>query len=205
MIVYFFGVLFYLVALHFIKISFVLFVGQKMIKPGWFEHDHCGLALGYARNLQSRMSYVRCLICKRDIKVASRGITTFKEHCRRLRHHRLDCIVRLYRGLPLRRRDGTLMTTDESDECRTNLGGASGPYVETCPSLSVIEVFDLEGAGRPVWGKEQDDDAWPERTVHLFVCLVLDAIYRDCQFSSVTNLWEVLVASEAQHAFLFGA
>ena len=156
--------------------SFVVFVGQKVIKPVWFGHDYCGIALDYARNHQSRMSYVRCSICKRDIKVASRGITTFMEHCRRLRHHRLDCIVRLYRGLPLRRRDGTLMTTDESAEWRVNLGGVVVNFVVTCPALSVLEVFELEGAGRSVWGEETEDDAWRERTVRLFVCLVVDAL-----------------------------
>ena len=110
------------------------------------------------------------------------------EHCRGLRHHRLDCTVTLYRGLSLRRRDRTLMTTDESAECRVNLGGVTVPFVETCPALSVLEVFKLEGAGGPVWGEETEDDAWPERTVRLFVCLVVNALYRDCQFSSVTNL-----------------
>ena len=78
------------------------------------------------------------------------------------------------------------------------------PYVEQCPSLSVLKVFELELAGRPVWGENLDDDTWPERTVHLFVRLVLDAIYRDCQFVSVTSLWDVMVASEPQHATLFG-
>ena len=117
------------------------FAGRRVIKPGWFDHEYCGLAIGYARNHQSRMSYVRCLICKRDIKVGSRGITTFMEHCRGMRHHRQDCVVRLHRGLPLRRRDGTLMTTEESAECRASLEGVAVPFIETCPSLSVMEVL----------------------------------------------------------------
>ena len=77
--------------------------------------------------------------------------------------------------------------------------------METCPPLSVIEVFELEGPGRPVWSDEQEGDDWPERTVRLFVCFVVDVLYRDCQFTSVTNLWEVLVVSDPQHAVLFGA
>ena len=77
--------------------------------------------------------------------MGSRGITNFMEHCRGLRHHRLDCVIRLHRGLPLRRRDGTLMTNEESAECRVNLGGVTVPFIETCPSLSVLEVLELEG------------------------------------------------------------
>ena len=127
------------------------------------------------------------------------------EHCRGLRHHRQDCVVRLHRGLPLRRRDGTLMTSEESAECRTNLGGVAVPFIETCPSLSVLEVFEREGAGQSVWGEDEDGEDWPEKTVHLFVCLVVDALYRTCQFSEVSHLWEVLVVSDPQHAVLFGA
>ena len=175
-----------------------------MIKSWWFSHEYCGLALGYARSHQSRLSFVRCLLCKRDINVGSRGITTFMEHCRGLRHHRLDCLIRLFRDLPLRRRDGSLMSNEESVECRSSLGGAMVPFIETCPSFSVLEVFELEAAGRPVWGDEEEEDLLCEKTVHLFVCLVIDAIYRGCQFASVTSLWEVMVASEPQHASLFG-
>ena len=114
-------------------------------------------------------------------------------------------MIRLHRGLPLRRRDWTLMTSEESAECRVNLGGVAVPFMETCPPLSVLEVLELEGAERPVWGDEQEGEKYPERTVRLFVCFVVDALYRDCQFMSVTNLWEVLVASDSQHAVLFGA
>ena len=80
------------------------------------------------------------------------------------------------------------MKTEEASECRTRLGGVTVPYVEQCPSLSVLEVFELEQAGRSVWGEDLHDDNWPERTVHLFVCLVIDAVYRDCLFASVISL-----------------
>ena len=41
-------------------------------------------------------------------------------------------------------------------------------------------------------GEEQEEDALCEKTLHLLACMVIDAIYRDCQFAGVTNLWEVL-------------
>ena len=112
--------------------------------------------------------------------------------------------MRLYRSLALRGRDGTLLTTEEAAECRTRLGGVTVPYVEQFPALTFLEAFELELAGRPVWGEILHGDNWPERSTHLFVCLVLDAIYRDCQFVSVTRLWDVMVASEPQLALLFG-
>ena len=125
-----------------------MFSGRKIFKTGWFHHAYCGLALGYAKCHQSRVSYVRCLLCKQDVRIASRGITTFWEHCRGIRHHRLDCLIRLKRGLASRKRDGTLMSESEAEACAALLAGESIPVVEVCPNLSVLEVLRLEMEGR---------------------------------------------------------
>ena len=179
---------------------------RKILKPSWFDDAYCGLALGFAKDHQTRDSFVRCLLCKQDVRIASRGITTFFEHCRGLRHHRLDCLVRLRRGLALRKRDGTLMSESKSEACAAMLVGETVPIVESCPSVTVLEALQTEAAGRSVWGELRavDDDQHIE-SVRLFVCLVADAIYRDCNFSSVTHLWDLMVSSNSQHAVLFGA
>ena len=180
--------------------------GRNILKATWFNHAYCGLALGLAKDHLTRESYVRCLLCKQDVKVASRGITTFFEHCRGMRHHTLDCLVRLRRGLALRKRDGTLMSEAEADACAGMLSGESVPVVEKCPSVSIYEALQTEAAGGSVWGNQQgSDDVDQTESVRLFVCLVIDAIYRDCDFASVQHLWDLLVASNGQHSVLFGA
>ena len=183
-------------------VRFIL--GRKILKPSWFDHAYCGLALGFAKDHQTRDSFVRCLLCKQDVRIANRGITTFFEHCRGMRHHRLDCLVRLRRGLALRRRDDTLMSESESEACAAMLVGETVPIVESCPSVTVLEALQTEAAGRSMWGQLSavDDDQHIE-SVRLFVCLVADAIYRDCDFSSVTHLWDLMVSSDSQHAVLF--
>ena len=164
------------------------------------------MALGFAKDHRTRDSYVRCLLCKQDVKIASRGITTFWEHCRGIRHHRLDCLIRLRRGLALRKRDGTLMSEAESKMCVTSLAGEAVPAVELCPNLSVAEVLRAELDGRSAWGESQEaEDEMQTESVRLFVCLVIDAIYRDCNFTSVQHLWDLMVASNSQHSALFGA
>ena len=185
---------------------FVCLLGRKIIRSVWFEHAYCGLALGFAKEHQTRESYVRCLLCKQDVKIASRGITTFWEHCRGFRHHRLDCLIRLRRGLPLRKRDGTLMSVTESDRYVANLAGEMVPVVEVCPNMSVVEVLQAELNGRSVWGESQSIDGVVQtESVRLFVCLVVDAIYRDCNFTSIQHLWDLMVASNSQHSVLFGS
>ena len=183
-----------------------VFIRGKIIRSVWFEHAYCGLALGFAKEHRTRESYVRCLLCKQDVKIASRGITTFWEHCRGFRHHRLDCLIRLRRGLPLRKRDGTLMSVTESDRCVADLAGEMVPVVEVCPNMSVEEVLQTELNGRSVWGESQSIDGVVQtESVRLFVCLVVDAIYRDCNFTSIQHLWDLMVASISQHSVLFGS
>ena len=117
---------------------------------------YCGIALGYAKEHQTHASFVRCLLCKQEVRIASRGITTFWEHCGGIRQHRLDCLVRLRRGLALRKRDGTLMSESEADACAAMLAGENVPLVEACPNLSVIEALQTESEGRSMWGDVQE-------------------------------------------------
>ena len=139
------------------------------------------------------------------MKVASRGITTFMEHCRGVQHHRLDCLVRLRRGLALRDRDGNLMSTTDSANQAALLEGVTVPLVERCPDATPAEVFQLELDGKSVWDdQERDETDGLERTVRLFLCLVIDALYRDCDLVSVCGLWELMVATDAQHVTMFG-
>ena len=53
--------------------------------------------------------------------------------------------------------------------------------------------------------QQGSDDVDQTESVRLFVCLVIDAYYRDCDFASVQHLWDLLVASNGQHSVLFGA
>ena len=188
--------------------SFSLVIsGRKVLKATWFNHAYCGLALGFAKDHLTRdSSYVRCLLCKQDVKIASRGITTFYEHCRGVRHHRLDSLTRLRRGLPLRRRDGTLMSEAESAAFALTMAGESVPQVEVCPDTTVLEALQLEAEGGSMWrnGSDVSEDRQVE-SVRFFLCLVVDAMYRVCDFSSVRYLWDLIVASNRQHSSLFGA
>ena len=127
------------------------------------------------------------------------------EHCRGVQHHRLDCLVRLRRGLALRDRDGNLMSVSDSVAQSALLEGVSVPIVGRCPDVTPAEVFQMELAGKPVWEDlEQDESEGQERTVRLFLCLVIDALYRDCDLLSVCGLWELMVATDAQHLTMFG-
>ena len=90
---------------------------------------------------------MRCLLCRRDLKVGSRGILTYLEHCPGVIHHKLDCLVRLRRGLLLRRPTGAVMGVVEAEQMVEELRRLSVPDVEVCPALLVQDVFRIELGG----------------------------------------------------------
>ena len=98
------------------------------------------------------------------------------------------------------------MSESEADACAAMLAGENVPLVEICSNLSVLETLQIESEGRSVWGHAQDVDVDSHaESVRLFVCLVVDAICRDCNFISVRRLWDLMVTADSQHASLFGS
>ena len=175
------------------------------MKSSWFSHPLYGSALGFAKENSALEGYVRCLLCCRDIKVASRGITTFGEHCRSERHHKLDCQWRMQRGLRLRTRSGSLMPDDEEKMQKELLAGLSVPEFEKCPDFTAMEVLSMEAAGSSVWNQVSrvgEGDVVSSRT---FVCLLIDAVHRDGSSDSVASMWESLVSLNDKLIGLMGS
>ena len=163
------------------------------------------MSLGFARHHRSSEAYVRCLFCKCDLKVGSRGISTYLEHCRGVLHHKLDCLVRSRRGLFLRRRNGALMSASEAAAMEEELRGLSLPEVEVCPSFSVREVFAVEARGESIWDSGVPEVPDNERSLRLFLCFVLDALYRGGDVTSLTQLWDLVATTDVSyHCLLSG-
>ena len=148
---------------------------------------------------------MRCLVCRRDVKVVSRAFSAFAEHCRGVRHHRLDCLLRMQRDLPLRSQAGILLDSDDAEWQRELLAGMPVPEFETCPDLTVDEVLRIEATGSTIWSQISDREETRRRHVRLFVSMVIDTLSRDGDLSKVVNLWDSLVACDASYEDVLGA
>ena len=164
------------------------------IKATWFLHPYAGISLGFAREHQSSDAYVRCLLCRCDLKVSSRGVI----------HHKLDCLVRLRRGLLLRRPTGAVMRVAEAAQMVEELRGLSLPDVEVCPSLSVQDVFRIESGGGSIWSSTMQEVPDTERSLRMFLCVVVDALYRGGDVTDLTSLWDSLATTDVSYRSLFG-
>ena len=147
---------------------------------------------------------MRCLFCKCDLKVGSRDISTYLEHCREVIHHKLACLVRSRRGLILRRRTGALMGASEAAALEEELRGLSLPEVEVCPPFSVREVFAVEARADSIWDSGVSEVTDNERSLQLFLCFVLDALYRGGDVTSLTQLWDSVATIDVSYQSLLG-
>ena len=147
---------------------------------------------------------MRRLLCRRDLKVGSRGISTYLEHCRGVIHHRLDCLVRLRRGMLLRRPTGAVMGVLEAAQMVEELRGLSVPDVEVCPALSVPDVFRIESGGGSIWSFDRAGRADTERSLRMFLCVVVDALYRGGDVTGLTDLWDSLSTTDVSYRNFFG-
>ena len=160
--------------------------------------------LGFARTHRSSDAYVRCLLCRCDLKVGSRGISTFLEHCRGVIHHRLDCLVRSRRGFFLRRRTGAVMSAADAADMGEELRGLAVPEVELCPAFSVRDVFSVEARGGSIWDSGVPEVPDNARSLRFFLCFVIDALYRGGDVAAFTHLWDSVAMTDVGYQSLLG-
>ena len=108
------------------------------------------------------------------------------------------------RGLLLRRRTGALMSASEAAAMEEELRGLSLPEVEVCPPFSVREVFAVEARGDNIWDSGVPEVTDDERSLRLFVCFVLDAMYRGGDVTCLTQLWDSVATTDVSYQSLLG-
>ena len=182
--------------------SVSVLVAKNSIRSSWFQHPFAGMSLGFARTHRSSEAYVRCLLCRCDLKVGSQGISTFLEHCRGVIHYKLDCSVRSRRGLLLCRRTGAVMSATEAADMGKELRGLSVLDVELCPAFSVREVFAVEARGDSIWDSGVSEVPNNERSLRPSLCFVVDALYRGGDVTSLTRLWDSVATSDVAYQSL---
>ena len=88
----------------------------------------------------------------------------------------------------LRRPTGAVMGVLEAAQMVEELRGLSVPDVEVCPALSVPDVFQIESGGGSIWSSTVQEVPDTERSLRMFLCVVVDARYRGGDVTGLTDL-----------------
>ena len=104
----------------------------------------------------------------------------------------------------MRRATGAVMRVAKAAQMVEELHGLSVPDVEICPALSVQDVFRIESEGGSIWSSTVQELPDTERSLRMFLCVVVDALYRGGDVTGLTSLWDSLSTTDVSCGSLFG-
>ena len=73
-----------------------------------------------------------------------------------------------------------------------------------CPSFSVREGFAVEARGDSIWDSGVPEVPDNERSLRLFLCFVVDALYRSGDVTSLSQMWDSVATTDVSYQSLLG-
>ena len=116
----------------------------KTLKPSYFVSSVVGTFVGFPRNKRVIDGYARCLLCRADLSIAGRGISSLWDHWKGVEHTRLEQKYRIMTYRPLLNKSCRPVSADE--DRRIKLARFTEPpvFMETDLNLTVKERVAIE-------------------------------------------------------------
>ena len=137
----------------------------KTLKPAYFVSGVVGTFVGFPRHKRVVDGYARCLLCKVDLSIAGRGLSSLWEHWRGVEHTRVEQKFRIMMQMPLLDKACRPVSAEEDRRIRRARMSEPPVFLESELSLSVDERVAIEEAeavagGKPVLGEESVSFLW---------------------------------------------
>ena len=137
----------------------------KTLKPSYFVSGVVGTFVGFPRHKRVVDGYARCLLCKVDLSIAGRGLSSLWEHWRGVEHTRVEQKYRIMMQMPLLDKACRPVSAEEDRRIRRERMSEPPVFLESELSLSVdervvIEEAEAAAGGRPVLGGESTSFLW---------------------------------------------
>ena len=145
----------------------------KTLKPAYFVSGVVGTFVGFPRHKRVVDGYARCLLCKVDLSIAGRGLSSLWEHWRGVEHTRVEQKFRIMMQMPLLDKACRPVSAEEDRRIRRARMTEPPVFLESELSLSVDERVAIEEAeavagGKPVLGEESVSFLWLSQFVSSF-------------------------------------
>ena len=132
-----------------------------------------GTFVGFPRHKRVVDGYARCLLCKVDLSIAGRGLSSLWEHWRGVEHTRVEQKFRIMMQMPLLDKACRPVSAEEDRRIRRARMSEPPVFLESELSLSVDERVAIEEAeavagGKPVLGEESVSFLWLSQFVSSF-------------------------------------
>ena len=118
----------------------------KTLKPSYFVSGVVGTFVGFPRNKRVIDGYARCLLCRADLSIAGRGLSSLWDHWKGVEHTRLEQKYRIMTHRPLLDKSCRLVSAEEDRRIRRARLTEPPVFLESALKLTVEERIAIEEA-----------------------------------------------------------
>ena len=182
----------------------------KTLKPSYFVSGVVGTFVGFPRNKRVIDGYARCLLCRADLSIAGRGLSSLWDHWKGVEHTRLEQKYRIMTHRPLLDKSCRLVSAEEDRRIRRARLTEPPVFLESALKLTVeeriaIEEAEAEEGARPHLQDESVKYLWLSNFVSSFLTVTsfdgvlrsLDS-WRDCMANELHFECRTLTYSRCQ-------
>ena len=157
----------------------------KTLKPSYFVSGVVGTFVGFPRRKRVIDGYARCLLCRADLSIAGRGLSSLWDHWKGVERTRLEQKYRIMTQRPLLDKSCRAVTAEEDRRIRRERMSEPPVFMETELSLTVEERIAIE--------EEEEEEGQrpllPEGSSHyLWLCNFVAAFTSSTSFGGVLHL-----------------
>ena len=140
--------------------------------------------MGFPRRKRVIDGYARCLLCRADLSIACRGLSSLWDHWKGVEHTRLEQKYRIMKQRPLLDKSCRVVTAEEDRRIRRERMSESPVFLETELSLTVEERIAIEEEEE----EEGQRQLLPEGSSHyLWLCNFVVAFTSSTSFGGWTK------------------
>ena len=141
--------------------------------------------MGFPRRKRVIDGYARCLLCRADLSIAGRGLSSLWDHWKGVEHTRLEQKYRIMTQRPLLDKSCRAVTAEEDRRIRRERMSEPPVFMESELSLTVEERIAIEEAEE----EESQRPQLPEGSAdYLWLCNFVVAFTNSTSFGGVMRL-----------------
>ena len=160
---------------------------MKTLKPAYFVPSVVVTFVGFPRHKRVIDGYARCLLCKVDLSIAGRGLSSLWEHWRGVEHTRLEQKYRIMMQMPLLDKACRPVSAEEDRRIRRARMSKPPVFLESEHSLTVNERIAIEEAEAAAGGKPALSG---ENVSFLWLCQFVSSFCSTTTFKDVIRMVE---------------
>ena len=132
----------------------------KTLRPSYFVSGVVGTFFGFPRHKRVVDGYARCLLCKVDLSIAGRGLSSLWEHWRGVEHTRLEQKYRIMMQKPLLDKACRPVSAEEDRRIRRERMTEPPVFLETVDERIAMEEAEASAGERPTLCQESVSFLW---------------------------------------------